>query len=48
MNMRELLVLWLLGGWGALKAQDARKMVEQAVNVELAARLGGPLVLDIS
>lgn len=40
MKMREVLVLWLLFGcYCALKAQDARKMVEEAVNVEVAADL---------
>lgn len=38
MKTRKVLVLWLLlGGGCALRAEDARKMVEQAVNVELAA-----------
>jgi hypothetical protein len=38
MKVWKVLVLCvLLGGWRAVKAEDARKMVEQAVNVELAA-----------
>lgn len=38
MKTRKVLVLcFLFGCWCALKAQDAGKMVEQAVNVELAA-----------